>query len=167
HSAESLAESLAALEAGQGTGKRQWAWLGAAAVAIGLLALVVTFGIWRPFTREAAPQKDAGDEGTRPPAAPPAGTPEAPPPAYPPREQQARIERAVDRAVAYLKGAGVGGNRVGAAALPGLVLLDAGVPPDDRVIQATARFVRQHAPSLSATYDLSLAVLFLDRLGNQ
>src|SRR5262249_32745317 len=51
------------------------------------------------------------------------------------------------------------------AALPGLALLACGAAPTDPALQRVARFVRQHAPTLNKTYELALAVLFLDRLG--
>jgi hypothetical protein len=57
---------------------------------------------------------------------------------------------------------------VGYAALPALTLLECGVPPGDPGIQRAATFVRLSVPSkeLTSTYEVSLALLFLDRLGN-
>jgi hypothetical protein len=51
------------------------------------------------------------------------------------------------------------------AALPALALLECGVPGDDAPIQKAARHVRAAIPRLQATYELALAILFLDRLG--
>ncbi len=60
---------------------------------------------------------------------------------------------------------------VGYTALPALALLECGVPADDHVIAKAAAFVRAHALTLAApspyiTYQLALAILFLDRLGD-
>jgi hypothetical protein len=62
-------------------------------------------------------------------------------------------------------------HAVGYAALPGLTLLELGVPAKDPSVQRAAQFVRAHiplvkAPALDNTYEVSLAVLFLDRLGD-
>jgi hypothetical protein len=60
---------------------------------------------------------------------------------------------------------GTGTHSVGHAALPGLALLECQVEPEDPVVQKAAHFVRTHSPSLAETYDLGVAILFLDRLG--
>src|SRR5262249_1836794 len=54
----------------------------------------------------------------------------------------------------------------GYAALPALTLLECGVPPSDPLIQRTANYVRSKRVTLNTTYELSLAILFLDRLGD-
>jgi hypothetical protein len=54
---------------------------------------------------------------------------------------------------------------VGFAALPPLTLLECGAPATDAAVQKAARFVRKHAPTLNRTYEIALAILFLDRLG--
>ncbi len=59
-----------------------------------------------------------------------------------------------------------GPHWVGRTALAGLTLLECGVPADDRGILAAAQRVRESREKLAETYDLALAVLFLDRLGN-
>src|ERR1019366_415828 len=56
---------------------------------------------------------------------------------------------------------------VGYAALPALALLECGVPKDDPVILKAERFIRVALPTMDDTYELSLSVLFLDRLGNK
>src|SRR5262249_23528799 len=102
-------------------------------------------------------------------------------------QEKKRVQEAIDRGVAYLKrsqlrtgswilgieraGDPRGRNlalhyAAGFAALGGLALLESGVPPKDPAVQAAARFVRLSGPSLWRTYDLALAVLFLDRLGD-
>jgi hypothetical protein len=91
----------------------------------------------------------------------------------PPEEQEA-VNKAIDRGVVYLKrtqqkkGSWVlqaDKHSVGYAALPGLTLLECGVSPKDPLIQKAAAFVRSRAGQLDKTYELSLGILFLDRLG--
>jgi hypothetical protein len=91
------------------------------------------------------------------------------------KEEQARVDRAVDGGVAYLKrsqgpqGSWAGQwerHIVGYAALPGLTLLECGVPADDPVIRRVAEAVRRDAPKLDFTYEIALSILFLDRLGD-
>jgi hypothetical protein len=53
----------------------------------------------------------------------------------------------------------------GLTALCGLTLLECGLPVDDAAIQKAAAAVRSASISLEQTYDISLAILFLDRLG--
>lgn len=92
----------------------------------------------------------------------------------PPDEQEA-VNEAVRHGVDYLKDtqqksgtwAKVGvSHRIGYAALPGLTLLECGVPASDPVIQQAARYLRARAGTLDTTYELSLGILFLDRLGD-
>ncbi len=92
----------------------------------------------------------------------------------PPREQAA-VDRAIDGGVQFLKATtqkngtwALFGARhaIGYAALPGLTLLECGVPADDPILQQTARCLRSHTAKLDTTYELSLAILFLDRLGD-
>jgi hypothetical protein len=52
------------------------------------------------------------------------------------------------------------------AALPGLTLLECGEPAKDLVIQKAAEYVRENCDRLRLTYDISLVILFLDRLGD-
>jgi hypothetical protein len=93
------------------------------------------------------------------------------------KEEQAKVDQAIDKAIAFLKrtqrkqGAwdpsGMAqGHLSGATALPALALLEAGVPADDPVVQKAAESLRPHLAKLSKTYELSLALLFLDRLGD-
>lgn len=91
-----------------------------------------------------------------------------------PEEEQVRINQAIVRAVRYLKTSqqssgtwSPGRHAVGFAALPGLTLLEAGVPLGDPNVQKAAEFVRKQAPRLQDTYQLALAILFLDRLGTR
>ncbi len=61
------------------------------------------------------------------------------------------------------------GNVVGYAALPALTLLELGTPANDPGIKRAADFVRASVASkeLVNTYEVSLALLFLDRLGDK
>src|SRR5438128_5949741 len=88
----------------------------------------------------------------------------------------ASISDAIERGRNYLKRSQTNtgtwatekANVVGYAALPALTLLECGVPANDPGIQRAAAFVRYSVPSkeLTSTYEVSLALLFLDRLGN-
>jgi hypothetical protein len=87
-----------------------------------------------------------------------------------PREEQEQVNKAIDCGVEWLKKHqhpnGSWGGRIGLAALPALTLLECGVKADDSCVQKTRRHVRQAIPHLQTTYDLALAILFLDRLGD-
>jgi hypothetical protein len=84
---------------------------------------------------------------------------------------QQMINLAIERGVAFLKktqqpnGSWSFAQPTGHAALGGLTLLECGVPADDKTVQRAATFVRSQSASLRMTYEMSLAVLFLDRLG--
>lgn len=87
---------------------------------------------------------------------------------------QSKIDDAVRKGTRFLKSAVEvsanwieqgAENEVGYAALPGLALLESGVAANDPVIQKAAAFVRRHSAQLADTYDLGLAVVFLNRLG--
>jgi hypothetical protein len=54
--------------------------------------------------------------------------------------------------------------KIGATALAGLTLLECGIDKDDRAVKAAAQRVRGASYTLTDTYSLALAVLFLDRL---
>ena len=123
-----------------------------------------------------------------PPSPPPTPMPDptptpAPPPTAPPPEpsaepwlapeQQGKVNEAIDRGVAYLKktqradgGWGEGMWASGLAALPGLTLLECGVPADDEHVRKAADYVRNTAPGQTKTYEIAITILFLDRLGD-
>ncbi|MGH7225304.1 MAG: hypothetical protein ACRELF_18940, partial [Gemmataceae bacterium] len=94
------------------------------------------------------------------------------------KEEQDKIDTAIARGVAFLKGAQAdnggwkwrmyrdGRFQAAQSALPGYALLEAGVPADDPVIQKAAEYVRPKALASDFTYEMSLAILFLDRLGD-
>src|SRR5438876_11326973 len=84
------------------------------------------------------------------------------------------VQKAVERGVGYLKNHPSAdgtwsfresGHPVGVSSLVGLALLECDVPPADPVVQAAAQVVREKIASTNDTYDLSLAIMFLDRLG--
>ncbi|MCS7045862.1 MAG: hypothetical protein NZO58_05860 [Gemmataceae bacterium] len=88
---------------------------------------------------------------------------------------KASIADAIERGRNYLqrtqKPSGTweeGGHRFGYAALPALTLLECGVSPNDAGIRAAADYIRRGVlgKDLINTYEVSLAILFLDRLGN-
>lgn len=93
-------------------------------------------------------------------------------------EEQDKINNAIDRAVEFLKGAQTdkggwqwrmyrdGRFLAAQSALPAYALLEAGVPADDPVIQKAAEYVRPKALASDFTYEMSLILLFLDRLGD-
>ncbi len=126
-----------------------------------------------------APRKNAAAAKTapakpKPPRELPAGREASVPagPASPAKDD--KISRAIQKGIAFLKETqlpnGTWGSfqehRVGYAALPALTLLECGVPASDPEVQRSARYVRMNAGNLSQTYDLALAILFLDRLGD-
>ncbi len=95
-------------------------------------------------------------------------------------EEQRKIDQAIADGVWYLKGpvfldgtwkdtTNLPGVSVGLASLPGLTLLECGVPANDPVITKAAELVRREAPQLGgkgrSTYQLALAILFLDQAG--
>jgi len=85
---------------------------------------------------------------------------------------QNKIDQAINNGVFYLKknqnpnGTWTSNHGVGHAAIGGLTLLECGAPADDFFVQRSAAFVRTNVANLNYTYELSLAILFLDRLGD-
>jgi hypothetical protein len=95
------------------------------------------------------------------------------------KEEQAKVNKAIDQAVAYLKRTqGEDGDwprardywsnsyLIGQCLLTTYALLEAGVPTDDPVVQKAADYIRPKIRKSEETYELSLGVLFFDRLGN-
>jgi hypothetical protein len=90
-----------------------------------------------------------------------------------PPELQQKVNEAIHRGIAYLRdpqssnGAWTAKvHPVGHAALKGLTFLECDVPKDDPLLVRAAEEVRAKAGPCVQTYDISLAVLFLDRLGD-
>jgi hypothetical protein len=100
----------------------------------------------------------------------------------PARAVSPEIQSAIDRGVAYLKKTQredgtwpyaehiiENPNRTaGATALAGLALLECGVPKNDPVIEKAATYIRKKSTEtgFTQTYCLSLAIMFLDKLGD-
>lgn len=92
------------------------------------------------------------------------------------KSQQEKIDAAIDKGVRFLcnKASSAGNwtvetdkeHPLGYAALPALALLECKVQPTDPVILKAAEFIRANSGPLEDTYDLGLAVLLLDRLGD-
>src|SRR5262249_9228029 len=89
------------------------------------------------------------------------------------KELDAAVEKAVDAGVAFLKLAqSKDGRRVypsgelGLTPLAGLTLLECGVSDDDSSVKTAANFVRANSINATKTYDISLSIMFLDRLAD-
>jgi hypothetical protein len=99
------------------------------------------------------------------------------------KEEQARVDRTIEKAVDFLKRAQTKSGAwpltdgpvradtkvpivLGFSLLPALALLESGVPASDPSVQKVADLVRNNAAKLKDTYEVSLAVLLLDRLGD-
>jgi hypothetical protein len=142
----------------------------------GLFVLGGAAGIWLYFyalgknptsaeNKAAAPGKGAGAVRASRTVAPEG-------PAIPVAEaEQGKILQAIRAGVAFLKktqspqGTWTGLDYpVGMAALGGLTLLECGVEVNDPAVQKAVRYVRKNCKDLLNTYELSMAILFLDRL---
>jgi hypothetical protein len=101
------------------------------------------------------------------------------PNAPPMSKSQRKINKAIQRGVAYLKNRLLDGSQLyssgdnrggganpGAVALAGLTLLECGTSADDPAVQQALKSVRGQARQLTFTYSISLAILFLDRFNN-
>jgi hypothetical protein len=95
------------------------------------------------------------------------------------KQEQAKVDKAIEQGVAFLKRKQTKegdwpkpmvywSNRylVGQCLLPAYALLEAGVSTDDPVIQQAADYIRPKILKTEETYELSLGILFFDRLGN-
>jgi hypothetical protein len=89
-----------------------------------------------------------------------------------PVADQFKVNEAIRQGVAYLRNTqGPNGSwtdqkdhSVGYAALPGLTLLQCGMKAGDSSVQRAASHVLASAGELESTYDLALAILFLDQV---
>jgi hypothetical protein len=89
--------------------------------------------------------------------------------------KQKEIDAAIAKGVAVLKGAQQpdgtwkpdNGRPLGTTALVTLALLECGVPATDPCIAASADYVRKHWQQNTATYEISLAILLLDKLAQK
>ncbi len=87
--------------------------------------------------------------------------------ASPPLSLPERVNRAIDRGIAYLRATHKGHyqeRRI--RGLLGLTMLECGVSMDDPTVQQMAAAIRAGERELTQTYELTLAILFLDRLGD-
>jgi len=80
------------------------------------------------------------------------------------------IQQAIDRGVTALKALQQPNgswqhNESGATSLAALTLLECGAKGDDPALQKAAAYVREASIAMTQTYSLSLAIMFLDRLG--
>jgi hypothetical protein len=106
---------------------------------------------------------------------------QAPAQAQPQQATQAAINQAIDRGVSYLRsnqnpnagwGKGTkpgsdGGWLPGYTSLAGLTLIECGVSTSDPGLQAALNGVRSVYLDLDSTYEVALAILFLDRMGEK
>jgi hypothetical protein len=99
----------------------------------------------------------------------------AQPPDRLPRELRIAVDKAIDQGILALKRHQApwgswcelkDAHVVGFAALPALTLLECGVDPRYPGVQQAAQLIRAKIGQLEQTYDISLAILFLDRLGD-
>lgn len=93
---------------------------------------------------------------------------------------QKQVDRSIDNGIEFLRrrqrSDGSWGNQIGLTgkrftpgitALSALTLLECGVPARDAQVRSAALYLRQRMPELTATYSISLAILFFDRLGDE
>jgi Prenyltransferase and squalene oxidase repeat len=85
---------------------------------------------------------------------------------------QDKVDAAIAKGVRYLKdkqlpdGSWGGNHVVGYASLAGLTLLECKVPANDPAVQRAHQYVLANIATLSTTYEISAAIMFLDRLGD-
>jgi hypothetical protein len=91
-----------------------------------------------------------------------------------PPDLQRQIDKAIDRGVAHLKKTqsakgtwSYGHYEAGTTALAAWTLLECGEPPNSPAVQKAVEFVRQASTTLNTTYEVSLAILLFDRLGDR
>lgn len=84
------------------------------------------------------------------------------------------IQNAIKKGAKYLQGIhkpgqgyNGGSHGMGSATLAGLALLEAGIPDTDPALQTIAKYVRDNALAQTATYEISLTIMFLDQLGKK
>jgi hypothetical protein len=84
------------------------------------------------------------------------------------------IPKAIDNGVKFLSkvhantdGYGAKNFPFGSAGLVGLALLESGVAPSDPALVTITQYVRANALAQTRTYEISVAIMFLDRLGDR
>ncbi len=88
-------------------------------------------------------------------------------------QSDAQIRAAIRRGVQFLRGHqngdghwNYGGHELGITSLVALAILENGVTLDDPAVKNALQYVRTNASQNSMTYDISLAILFLVRVGD-
>lgn len=133
------------------------------AMALSTLALGIALLAWSPLDRVSGQQGRADRAGPREPLDP------------------AAVDRAIESGVRFLRqtqnpqghwGAGTGpgsdkGWAVGYTCLAGLALVECGVPTTDPGLRNALSGIRRYASDLDSTYEVALAILFLDRMGEK
>jgi hypothetical protein len=173
----------------QPAGNRQMLWVGLVLGGLAFMMCLTVVVVVLVATRKSAtdtqavkytPASELGkknDASADPPQAnsgeahaPLRPVPEAEPAPWLPPQEQEEVNKALDIGVQWLKNAQMPNGRwpgphpVGMTALPALTLLECGVPADDSHVQKAVQQVREAMPRLNTTYELALAILFLDRL---
>lgn len=89
-------------------------------------------------------------------------------------ERQAQVDAAIQRGVEFLKKSQAASGTwsddyhpAGLAALPALTLLECGVAANDAHVRKSLQFVRAAVPRLDTCYELALALLLLERHGDE
>lgn len=82
---------------------------------------------------------------------------------------QDKIDHAIDQGVRYLRSHPWDNKQygVGYVSLAGLTLIECGAKAKDPMVQRAAAYVRGNVAKLNHTYQMSLAILFLERLGEK
>jgi hypothetical protein len=115
----------------------------------------------------SVPEEDYSPPGEQQPFHQPTDEPPAPAAPRLPLEEQAKVNDAIAKGVEYVRKMptnwGASQHGVGQAALRGLALLECGVKKDDPAVQAAVKYIREKLPTTHETYNVSLALLFLDR----
>ena len=154
--------------------------LGAFVVIGGGSALALIYAVTKGRSpSHAKVEKPAPPPDEDPPLPPPDTHPVRPDLTETPRltpDEQAKVDAAAARGLEYLRKQQTdqgfwpvhanGGHEVAMASLPALTLLECGVPANDEQVQRAAKYARSRAAAVNTTYDISLAILFLDRLGD-
>ena len=146
------------------------------ATCLGLLGVALLLIAARP-TRPALGQEPLKEPAKAPPKEPAAKEK--------PKDvmslDQAALDRSIQMGVDFLRrtqnpqghwgtGTGPGGGKgwaVGYTCLAGLALVECGVPTTDPGLRNALSGIRRHADELENTYEVSLAILFLDRMGDK
>jgi hypothetical protein len=147
----------------------------------GGLLLLGAVGIWllanrsKPEEEKLPPEEEPAEQVTAPPV-----KRKQRPLIVLTRKEEKLVTVATNKGIAYLKkmqaangswdGYPQERRTPGGTAIAGLTLLECGVPASDPAIQRAAYFLRDVGPSLGPTfrntYELSLAILFFNRLGD-